>query len=115
MSAMPRYPRNPEYEHVDSHVKVMTSGLQRENRHVVAAATEHLQQLSAMAQHMNPGEIEALMEKFPAVSQQWLRELAQPSGATLRSRSRDAVPSKLPRSALPASHAGTSDKPQTLW
>ena len=81
--SMVKYPKiTGEYDHVPSHVKVMNSGIGRSkerSRILVQEASEHLMKLSMMAQHLDASEIQALQERFPAVSQHWVDELAQPS------------------------------------
>ena len=74
------------YDHVPSHVKVMNSGL-GQNRYLVQAATDHLEKLAAMAQVLQPNEVAALAERFPSVSQTWLRDLSQKPDSMAAARS----------------------------
>ena len=94
--SMVKYPKiTGEYDHVPSHVKVMNSGIGRSkerSRILVQEASEHLMKLSMMAQHLDAGEIQALQEKFPAVSQHWVDELAQPSIASSGGSSTPRLP-----------------------
>lgn len=68
MSHLVKFASNPDYDHVESHVRKLQKG-RRENRFVLQArAADMLAQLSALGPMLGEEEVQQLQQRFPSIA-----------------------------------------------